>query len=143
MTAKRLDITIEQGADFVRDFPVAAANGAPFDISGYRAALQVRAAPGAPTALVTLTSDNGGLALVSGRVRAAIQEAVTADLSPGAYVYDLKLVSPAGFTSRWYEGACTVAPQVTTFDFPAPNPSPSDGQLNFSSASNSAYAAII
>ncbi|MDY3551387.1 hypothetical protein R5W24_000463 [Gemmata sp. JC717] len=122
MTAQRRDLTIEQGGDFLHEFPVTAADGTPFDISGYQAALQVRPFVGAPYTLLTLSTANGGLVLGTGWVQAAVPEAVTANLLPGAYVYDLKMLSPTGFASRWYQGACFVSPEVTTFDFAAPSP---------------------
>jgi hypothetical protein len=107
MTATRLDITIEQGADYVGSFALS------FDLSSYAAAMQIKYAPDYPYAILTLTSANGGLMIDGMTVTAIIPKAVTATLNPARYVYDLKLFDPECLASRPFQGTVCVSPQVT------------------------------
>lgn len=115
MTATRLDITIEQGADYDGSFAILDHAGDPVDLTGYAAAMQVRLFSVYPTALLTLTSIDGTLLIdaVAGTVTPIIPGSVTAAINPGHYLYDLKLVSPAGRTTRPYQGSAYVSAEVT------------------------------
>lgn len=124
MTAKRQDITIEQGADFSDEFELPAS----IVLAGLQAAMQIRADYGYPSPLLTLTIENGGLALdtQARRLRPVIGAATAAAFTPGSYVYDIKTREASGRLTRTHQGRATVSPEVTTFDFtPAPSPSPS------------------
>lgn len=115
MTAARLDLTIEQGADYDTPFTIQGPTGAPLNLTGYGAALQIRPDAGYPFAVLTLTSVTGGLRIeaAAGKVIPVIPPSVSAAIHAGRYVYDLKLVSPSGKVTRAYQGAVYVSDQVT------------------------------
>lgn len=124
MTAKRQDITIEQGADFDDDFLLPDS----MDLTDLQAAMQIRADYGYPAPLLTLTLQGGGLLLntAARRIKPVISAATASAFMPGSYVYDLKARELSGRLTRTHQGVATVSPEVTTFDFaPAPAPSPS------------------
>lgn len=141
MTAKTQNITIEQGADFDEPFYVTDASGDPEDITGASAAMQIRRAVG-DDVLITLSTDDGTLVIDgdAGTITPAIDEETTSDLTPGLYVYDLKMLTADGHTRRTHQGNVLVSAEVTTIEL---SPAASSGQYDFSSAANSAYAAII
>lgn len=126
MTAKRQDITIERGADYDRPFQMLDQGGNPVNLTGCAAAMQIRAAVGFPTALLTLTSAGGTLVIdaVNGFIRPLISEVQTAALLPGRYVYDVKMLDASGRTVRPFEGFVNVVAEVTTVPVPAPAPTP-------------------
>lgn len=115
MTATRLDISIEQGADYDGSFAILGPTGAPLDLTGYAAAMQIRLLSIYPTPLLTLTSIDGTLLIdaAAGTVTPVIPASVSAALNAGHYLYDLKLVSPAGHTTRAYSGSAYVSAEVT------------------------------
>ena len=109
MTATRLDITLEQGADYDGYFQL------DFDPTGCSAAMQIKLAMGYPFALLTLTTQNGGLLIdaANRQVIPVISGDTIAAINAGRYAYDLKMVSPAGRSRRVYEGAAYVSEEVT------------------------------
>lgn len=140
MTAIRQDITIEQGADFDRPFFLTDAAGNPVDITGASAAMQIRVAPGDPTALLTLSTAAGTLLVdgPAGSIAPVIPGRVTDALAAGTYAYDVKMLSAAGVTSRTHQGRASVVAEVTTV---ALTPAGVFGQFDFSAAGNSGLAA--
>ncbi len=48
-----------------------------------------------------------------GVITLSLPKTATATLSPKRYVYDIKLTSPGGITTRVIEGIATVTPGVT------------------------------
>jgi hypothetical protein len=141
MTATRLDLVIEQGTDYQQPFGVVDSGGRPVDITGASAAMQIRTSITDPTALVTLTTASGTLAVngPAGTITPYLDEDATTALQPGTYVYDLKMLDAGGRTTRPFEGTATVVAEVTTF---ALTPAvASGGQFNFSIAGNSGLAA--
>lgn len=126
MSAKRLDITIDQGADFDRPFFLTDDDGEIDNITGMAFVMQIRTSFDDPTALLTLSSDDGSLVVNPnvGTVQPIIGHAVTAAFLPGVYVYDLKALETNGRVRRRRQGTVTVSPQVTIIPVPAPAPSP-------------------
>lgn len=114
MTAKTLDLTIEQGADFEQVFLVTV----PDDLTGFSAYLQIRAWVGNPATILRIDSSGGELTVdtIANAIVANIPAEVTAAIIPGRYVYDLKLASPAGKLYRPYKGSVYVDGEVTTIE---------------------------
>ncbi|QEH36489.1 hypothetical protein OJF2_50730 [Aquisphaera giovannonii] len=127
MTALHQDITIEQGADYDHPFFLTDDAGEVDNLTGVAFVMQIRDSFGNPTALLTLSTADGSIAVDvdSGAVRPVIGYAVTAAFLPGQYVYDLKSLETNGRVRRRRQGKVTVSPQVTTIPVPAPAPSPS------------------
>jgi hypothetical protein len=117
MTAKRLDIVIEQGVDYYQEFDIPAG----IQLTGAEAAMQIRSAYGYPNALLTLTTQNGGLAINEStrKLAASFTASVASAFFAGRYVYDNLIREEGGKNTRLYQGAAAVTAEVTEFDFDA------------------------
>lgn len=124
MAAKTLNITIEQGATFTRQFgwynPIAGTTepdlDSPVVITGYTARMQLRTTYAASTYVLSLTSSPAaGITITgaSGLVDVTITDEQTTVIEARDYVYDLELESPGGVVTRLVEGTATVTPEVT------------------------------
>lgn len=115
MTAVNYDITIEQGATFQLNLVWKAPAGTPIDLTGYTARMQVREKVTSTTPLLTLTTENGGIALggAAGTIAVTAAATLTDDIAVKRGVYDLELVSAGDVVTRLIEGCVTVSPEVT------------------------------
>lgn len=111
MTAGIYNLTVEQGATFEQSFLIKDATGATLDLTGCSASMQVRISVGDPTALLSLTTANGGLVMSAGTITPIFDPNA---LTPGYYVYDLKLTDSGGEAFRLLQGSVTVTGAVTT-----------------------------
>jgi hypothetical protein len=104
----------EQGATFSRQITWLDSNGAPLDLTGYTARMQVRATVDASSALFNLTSGAGDITLggAAGTITIAISATATAAVAAGCYVYDLELVDGAT-VYRLLQGEFEVDAEVT------------------------------
>lgn len=110
------DIVIDQYATFRTAFKwQTKSSGAPVNLTGYTAAMQIRRTPADSTALVSLSSPSNGITIVplDGRVEIEIAATTTATLVPGRYVYDLLLTNPSSKKKRLVEGIVVVDAGVT------------------------------
>jgi hypothetical protein len=114
MTAGTYLITAEQGATFTRTIVYEDANGAPINLTGYIARMQVREDYSTATAVLTLTTENGRIALGGANGTIVLNIAASAmELIPAnSYVYDLELEYGAVVT-RLVQGTFTVNAEVT------------------------------
>ena len=90
-------------------------NGTPNNLTGYTARMQVRATIAAASALLDLTTSNGGIVLggTAGTIRILATAAQTAALTIDEGFYDLELIDGAGAVRRLLYGAVTVSKEVT------------------------------
>lgn len=88
--------------------------GAPIDLTGYAGRMQVRDRPGG-TVLLDLSTGNGGMTLggAAGTIDLLASAAATAALTPGDYVYDLRLTSGSGVATYALAGSFEVIASVT------------------------------
>jgi hypothetical protein len=106
------DIVCPQGATFDRTFSYSI-GGTAVNLTGYTAALQVRAGYDADTALISLTSGSGiTLGGAAGTIVVTASAAVTGAVDAGSYAYDLELYSGAE-TTRLLQGSFTITGGVT------------------------------
>jgi len=113
MAAGRRNFTIEQGATFTTNFTVKTGS-TPWNLTSYVARMQVRAAAGASSTLLSLTNGNGiTLGGAAGTVAISVPATTTAGLIPGRHVYDFELESAGGEVWRVIEGKFTVKQEVT------------------------------
>lgn len=126
MRAGTYNFTCEQGSTFSRlieiEQPdlVADPTGQifeDFDLNGYTARMQVRRTIDSPTAMVTLTTENGGIAInqapgSSNNLNIYMDNTVTATLLSSG-VYDIEIINDGGEVSRILQGVFTVSPEVT------------------------------
>ncbi len=113
MTAGIYNIPVEQGAALMESFLIKGGDGNVLDLTGCTAAMQVRVHIGDPTAVLTLTTENGGL-VIDGPAGTITPVFVSDGLIPGQYVYDLKLVDAGGEPFRLLQGFFNVSGEVTT-----------------------------
>lgn len=114
MTAGRYDIEIEQGATWLRTITVEDPNGEPINLTGYSARMQVRIGYDATSAILTLTSPDGGISIdpLTGTLSLTASATQTAAMPAGIHVYDLELV--IGTTvDRLVAGRARVYPEAT------------------------------
>lgn len=104
------EIVIEQGATFSSTITVEDTNGDAVNLYSYTANSQMRKSYYSSTAY-TITSDVTGTA--NGEITISMTAANSALLSPGRYVYDVKITSPTDVVTRVVEGIVTVLPSVT------------------------------
>ena len=109
------DFTIYQGATLSRTVVWKDAAGALVDLTGYTARMQIRASVRNPEILVSLTTENGGIALggTAGTVDLLLTAAQTAAIAARAGAYDLELVDSGGAVTRLLYGAVEISPEVT------------------------------
>lgn len=111
-----LDLNCYQGANF--DYSLTwTRSGTAVNLTGYSARMQVRDSYDAGTAIVSLVSGTGiTLGGTAGTVLLELDATATAllDGTPNSqYIYDLELVSGAGYVTRLIEGRFYVFAEVT------------------------------
>lgn len=116
----KVPLKIYQGATFFEswEWETSADEGAtytPVDLTGCTARMQVRAEVASATALLTLTTENGGISLggTAGTIELLVDAEDTAAITWDSGVYDLEIVYPGGQVTRLAYGSVTVSPEVT------------------------------
>jgi hypothetical protein len=108
---------IDQGADWYFNVTYQNPNGTPINLTGYTAACQLRSLPNSPSAVLTLTTQNGGITItpLTGVVALRATAAQTMAIDEGNYVYDLEIYSSANpsVVTRLVQGQITVSAEVT------------------------------
>ena len=139
MTATRIDIVIEQGADFSQVFQVTDPAITTAELTGASGVMQFRTQYGDPTALLTLTTADGSLSIDAANraITATTGWAVTEALLLGTGVQDIKILTASAKHRRTHQGTFAVSPAVTLAEPPSPSPAPSYGQFNFTTPVNS------
>ena len=125
MIAGTYNMTIEQGSTFGRLISVeqpdlvtdpTGATFKPFLLNGYTARMQIRRNVDSSTAMLSLTTENGGITINPGTANTEIKLSVTATntaLLTSDGVYDLEIISSLGEVSKVIRGIVTVIPEVT------------------------------
>jgi hypothetical protein len=109
--AAYVEITIEQGANLSSTVNVNDTQGDAVNLSTYSASAQLRKSYYSSTAN-TLSAIITGNA--NGQITLSMTAANTALLTPGRYVYDLKITNSVdNSVTRVIEGTATVLPSVT------------------------------
>ena len=104
------ELTLEQGASYSTTVTVNGSNGSPTNLTNYTAAAQLRKSYYSSTATDFTVSISNAAA---GEISMTLTAANTANLTPGRYVYDLLITSPASVKTRVVEGIATILPSVT------------------------------
>lgn len=111
------DITVYQGADFYCEIQWISGTE-PTDLTGYTAKLQFRETVNSPLTLLNLTTENGGLSILTdpekkGVIAISIDNTETSSFRFKTAVYDLKLTNPDGEVTRLLEGTVVLSKEVT------------------------------
>jgi hypothetical protein len=103
---------IDSGTDWTIAVLDTQSDGVATDLTGYTAAMHLRKAANSSTSL-ELTSGGGGIVITeaSGRLDVTITAAQSARLS-GAYLYALRVTSPAGIKDDLITGTLTFYPNL-------------------------------
>lgn len=109
--AEYVEITIEQNASFNTTVNINDSSGALFNLTGHTGKAQIRKSYYSSTAhnfVVTTSSPT------EGELTLTMTSAVTANITPGRYVYDLIIVNNnTNVVTRIFEGIAVVRPGVT------------------------------
>jgi hypothetical protein len=114
MTAGIYNFTIDQGSTWTLQLVYNDPNGDPINLTGYTAKMQVRRKFDSATAVLTLSTSNGGISITgaTGTINLIATDEQTGAIEGGLYVYDLELEN-GGAITRLIQGQVTVSPQVT------------------------------
>lgn len=88
----------------------------PVNLTGYTSALQLRSLPNDATAALTLTTENGGIAItaLTGTIAVSATAAQTRAIDEGYYYYDLEITAPVtGVVTRVAQGQILVSAEIT------------------------------
>lgn len=115
MSAAKLNLLIEQGADFSQRFIWKDSDQNPIDLTGYTARMQIREKIESDTVLLELTTENGRITLNQepGTIDLKINSLDSESLPEGKSAYDLELVSSTNFVTRLLKGGVDIDPEVT------------------------------
>jgi hypothetical protein len=108
-----LDLDCYQGAnfDYVLTWTVA---GSAVNLTGYSSRMQVRQYADSTATVLSLVNGTGiTLGGTAGTIALAAVATATSAVEAGQYVYDLELVSGAGYVTRLVEGNFVVYAEVT------------------------------
>lgn len=111
-TASATDFTVLNGAQ--GNYVSGGVATAPIDITGYTAKMQMRVNPNSTDAVMTLTTENGGITITgaTGNIALHATATQTGAINQGPYIYDLEIYSGASVT-RVVQGQAIVSAQVT------------------------------
>jgi hypothetical protein len=113
--AGRLDLRFNQGETFAWTFTWYGSDGDPIDLTAATARMMVRADPDDVSPLLTLTTENGRIALggALGTIALTISATVTAALTDwGKGVWDIEIVQGSTVT-RILEGFAVLSKEAT------------------------------
>lgn len=116
MPAAKLKLSIDQGATFTKTVTWKTGKPAtPVDLTGCTARMQVRESVESEDVLLSLTTENGRIALggLAGTVDLRVEATDTALIEWAAGVYDLEIQFTDGTVRRLFSGSVTVSPEVT------------------------------
>lgn len=112
--AASVDLFLEKGMTFRKQFFYKDAKGAPISLAGYSAKAQIRSTIDSETVILELSTSNGGITLSStGEINILITAAQTAALTFREAAYDLVLTASNGDKLRLIEGAINLENTVT------------------------------
>lgn len=111
----KVSLQINQGATFRHKFIWKDGKGRAINLTGYIARLQARETIESDTAILTLTTENGGVVLggSAGTISLYLSDEATALITTKKLVYDLELEAPNGDVVRPVSGSISVSFEVT------------------------------
>lgn len=106
-----VELNIDQGTTFETSLDLTNDDGSTMNVTSYTFLSQIRKSyfSNTVTANITTTIVNAA----AGNVKMSMTAANTANIKAGRYLYDLKMTSPSGVTTRVIEGIITISPQVS------------------------------
>ncbi len=110
MSAKKINLVLEQGTDFQSTFTIVNDNGSPLSLINYTGiSLMKKSSYSSSSYPFTLSFPNR----LKGQVKISMTKEQTSPIEGGRYVYDIVLTSGTNFTKRVVEGSVLVMPGVS------------------------------
>ena len=116
MAVFKSKLTIYRGSTFRKRWTWKTGTpAAPVDLTGCTARMQIRSEVDSDTALVDLTTENGGIVLggAAGTIDLYLSHTATTAITWESAVYDLEIIFANGDVQRKIAGAVIVSPEVT------------------------------
>lgn len=114
MTAGSHDFEVETGSTWTRTISAVDNDSNAIDHTGYTVVMDVRVNSDSTSEFITLTAGNGRVSINGdGDIVLTISAADTADLTPGDYVYDLKVTDTSSSVQYYLRGNFKVIDAVT------------------------------
>lgn len=115
MAAATYDFEIEQGATLIKPIVWNDSTGAPVNLTGYTAKMQVRQSVASEEVLLELSTTNGKIQLtpLTGTITLVFSAATTAAINWKRGKYDLELTSADGTVTRLIEGEINISKEIT------------------------------
>ena len=110
MTARNINLVLDQGVDFEATFTVRNVDSSALNLTGYTGEAKIKKHPAATkynSFIVTFPNR------VNGQIKVALASTATTAIEGGRYVYDLVLTSPNAYKTRPIQGNVLVIPGVT------------------------------
>ena len=106
-----VNFSIDQGADFSKEFTVTTDGSTAYDISGLTLQAQMRKSYDSSSAAATFTTSvvTGS----SGIYKLVLSNSTSASISAGRYVYDVELILADSTIEKVHYGIVTVNPEAT------------------------------
>lgn len=106
--AEKINLFIDQGADFVHRITVEDANGSPIDLTTYSGSSMIRKHYLSDTSFsFNVDLSNTGI------VTLTLFSNTSSAMSAGRYMYDVELITASNTTIRIAEGIVTIHPEIT------------------------------
>ena len=108
------NLSCNRNTTFTKDVIWSDASGAPVDLTGYHAYLQVRSHPGR-TLILDLSDTTYGLTVdaANSKIVIAMTPEQTAPLTVGLHFYDLLIKAPSGAKYKIIEGRFVIRDTIT------------------------------
>lgn len=115
MSAATYDFEIEQGTTLLKPIVWKDSTGAPVNLAGYTAKMQIRQSAAAEEVLLELSTTNGMISITpaTGTITLIFSAATTAAIAWRRGKYDLELTSAGGTVTRLIEGEISVSREIT------------------------------
>jgi|TARA_B100000029_G_scaffold342207_1_gene334577 hypothetical protein len=110
MTARNVNLVLDQGVDFEATFTIKNNNNSSLNLTGYTASSIIKKHPAATKSNPFVVSFPDR---INGKVKVAMASTATTTLEGGRYVYDLVLISPNSYKTRPIQGNVLVIPGVS------------------------------
>lgn len=110
MSAKVINLVLEQGADFQSTFTIYNENNSRLNLFGYSAISYIKKSPYSSTTYPFTVSFPDR---TNGQIKVSMGKSETAQIEGGRYVYDVVITSPNNYTTRVVQGSVLVTPGVS------------------------------
>lgn len=115
MAAATYDFEIEQGSTLLKPIVWKDSTGAPVNLTGYTAKMQIRQSVASTDVLLEMSTVNGKISItpLTGTITLIFSAATTAAITWKRGKYDLELTSTDGAVTRLIEGQISVSQEIT------------------------------